>query len=136
MTLLDKRDDDLTVALRWSARLLGLVATILFAELVINWGPGVILALPWGRPTGMPLFVALVLAVAGVMVAWRWETIGGALALAGSLAILLSVYLSSGTVKLPVAFLLAMPLLLAGVLYLACSGCAAASSRFGRSASR
>lgn len=107
--------------MRWIARLVGLFACGLFALFIVESGVRVLTALSWSDLRGVPLFLALVLAIAGVLVAWRRETIGGALSLAGGLMILALVYLASGSGMAFTAFLLALPLLITGTLHLACS---------------
>ncbi|MFC2046614.1 hypothetical protein ACFLTC_03735, partial [Chloroflexota bacterium] len=74
--------------------------------------------LTWTSPLGMPLLVALAVAVAGVLIAWRWEMAGGAMALLGGLGIMGLVYAGSGPESLLAALLLAFPMLVAGVLFL------------------
>jgi hypothetical protein len=65
--------------------------------------------------------VALLLAVAGVVAAWRCELSGEVLAIAGSVAIVLLVALGSGLDGLVPAVVFVTPLVLAGLLYLGCS---------------
>jgi hypothetical protein len=68
-----------------------------------NHGAKVIPALAWGDPQGVPLSAVLVAAVSGVLVAWRWELLGGLLALLG------------GTDMIVGAIVLTLPLALAGI---------------------
>jgi len=66
------------------------------------------------------MMIALLVAVAGVVAAWRWELGGGVLAIAGSVAIVLLVVLGSGLDMLVPAVVFVAPLVLAGLLYLGC----------------
>ena len=113
--------NDLVAGMRWVARLVGLFACGLFALFCVESGAQVLSTLSWSNLRGMPLFLALTLAIAGVLVAWRREAIGGVMSLAGGLMMLALVYLASGSGMTFTAFLLALPLLFAGALYLACS---------------
>jgi hypothetical protein len=108
-----------TSVMRWSARLLALVAAGLFGYFAVEFGARVFPTLSWG-PQGVPLLVALFVALLGVLIAWRWELVGGMMAVAGALAIMGLVCLGSGGDMLFCALLFTLPLLLAGVLYLGC----------------
>lgn len=67
------------------------------------------------------MLLVLLVALAGVLIAWRWELVGGLLALAGALAIMGLVCAGSGTDMLFCSVLFTLPLVVAGVLYLGCS---------------
>jgi peptidoglycan/LPS O-acetylase OafA/YrhL len=103
---------------RWIARILGLIVVLLFLWFLAYAGAKVIPSLAWGDPQGVPLFAVLVAAVSGVLVAWRWELLGGLLALLGAAAIVVLVYAGGGTGSILGAILLALPLAVAGILYL------------------
>jgi hypothetical protein len=62
----------------------------------------------------------LAMATAGVLIAWRWEMIGGAMAVVSAIAIGGLVYLGSGSVVFPAALMASVPYFVAGVLFLAC----------------
>ncbi len=109
-----------TTSMRWVARLIGLAAAGLFVAFLVLSGALVFPALSWTDPQGVPLLVALVVAVAGVLVAWRWELTGALMTLGGALAIVALVCAGSGTDMLFCAFLFTLPLLVAGALYLGC----------------
>ena len=108
--------------LRWGARAVGLLATGLYLLFVVEFGAKVLSAISWDSPAGMPLFVALTLAVAGTVIAWRWEAIGGLMALLGGMAIAALTVLGRGPNMALAGFVQALPLLVAGTLYLACCG--------------
>lgn len=107
-------------AMRWLARALTLLATGLFAWFLVESGSRVFSELVWGEPQGVPLFVAILAALLGVLAAWRWELVGGLVAIAGSLAIVGLVIWGSGTDMLYSALWFAAPFLAAGGLYLVC----------------
>jgi hypothetical protein len=108
--------------LRWSARGVGLVATGLYLLFVVEFGAKVLSTISWNSPAGLPLLVALTLAVAGTIVAWRWAAIGGLMALLGGMSIVAMTVLGRGPNMALASFVLALPLLVAGTLYLACCG--------------
>ncbi|MFC2029500.1 hypothetical protein ACFLWA_02085 [Chloroflexota bacterium] len=120
MTDNEKSGNGWTGAMRWAARIVGLVAAGLFVAFLLVSGPRVLPALSWTSPQGIPLLFVLLIALAGVLIAWRWELVGGLLAVAGGLAIMGLVCAGSGIDMLYCAVLFTLPLLLAGVLYLAC----------------
>jgi hypothetical protein len=112
---------NLVMGMRCIAHSVGIFASALFVLFIVESGAQVLTALSWSNPRGVPLFLALLLAITGVLVAWRREAIGGAMSLAGGMMILALVYLSSGSGMTFTAFLLALPLLIAGTLHLACT---------------
>ena len=71
MTTDSQTNDSLTKVLRWSARVVGLLAVGLFVLFLVESGPRIIPALSWTEPRGVPLLVAMVVAAVGVLVAWR-----------------------------------------------------------------
>ena len=120
MTNVEKTNNGWTTAMRWVARLVGLVAAGLFVLFAVELGAKILPALPWTDPQGMPLLIVLLAALAGVLVAWRWELLGGILTFAGALGIMALVCTGSGADMLYCAFLFAAPLLLVGALLLGC----------------
>jgi peptidoglycan/LPS O-acetylase OafA/YrhL len=119
MTEVKQKKNGETKAMRWIARILALVAVGLFVFFAVEMGAKVFPTLSWG-PQGIPLLVALVVALAGVLIAWRWELVGGVMTVAGVAAIIALVCLGSGSDMFYCAFLFTLPLLLAGGLFLAC----------------
>lgn len=120
MTRLQRTGDGLTKGVRWSARLVGLLAASLFLEFIMRKGAKIVPGLSWSSPIGMPLFVALVMAVAGGLIGWRWEAIGGTMAVVGAVAFVALAYIGLGPGIVPAALMLTLPLFVAGFLYLAC----------------
>ena len=76
-------------------------------------------ALGWS-PQGIPLLIGLAVGLVGLLIAWRWELVGGVMAVAGAAGTMALVCLGSGTDMLYCAFLFTAPILVAGALYLAC----------------
>jgi hypothetical protein len=58
--------------------------------------------------------------MAGLLLAWRWEALGGLLAVGGALLILALVFAGSGPTMVLGALFFTLPLLTAGCLYLGC----------------
>ena len=120
MTAIRKRGSGWTTAMRWLARLLAVASLGLFVLFAVECGPTALASLSWSSPQGMPLLVALLVALAGVVIAWRWELVGGALAVGGAVAIMALVCAGSGFELFRCALLFTAPLLLAGALYMGC----------------
>lgn len=120
MAKTQKCDNGWTTAMRWAARVLALIAVGLFVYFAVEFGAKVFPALAWTSLQGIPLLIALVLALAGVVIAWRWELIGGMIAVGCSTAIIALVCAGSGLDMLLCAFYFTLPILLAGALYLSC----------------
>jgi hypothetical protein len=64
--------------------------------------------------------LGLGVAILGGLIAWKWELIGGLMAVAGAVLVMALVCAGSGLDMLFCAFLFTLPLLVAGGLYLAC----------------
>ena len=120
METLQKPDNIVTGGLRWTARANSLLVTGLFLLYLVQSGALVIPALSWSSLRGMPMLSALALAVAGTIIAWKCEMIGGCLTLVGAVAVLALAYLASGPGLLLTASFLSLPLVVSGILYLAC----------------
>ena len=111
--------NDWTTGIRWAARLIGLLALGLFVAFVIMSGPSVFASISLTSLQGLPLLIALLLALGGVLVAWRRELVGGIMTIVGSAAIIGLVCLGSGADMFLCSLFFTLPLLVAGVLYLA-----------------
>jgi hypothetical protein len=109
-----------TGLMRWTARILALIAGGLFVFFAVEFGAKVLSGLSWTSPQGLPLLLGLLVAILGALIAWRWELVGGMMAVAGALIVMALVCAGSGVDMLFCAFLFTAPLLLAGGLYLAC----------------
>jgi hypothetical protein len=106
--------------MRWTARLLGLLAIALFALFIYMSGAQVLPALSWTDPQGMPLMLFLVIALAGVLLAWRWQLVGGLMTTGGAAAIIALVCGGSGFDMFLCGLFFTLPLLVTGALHLGC----------------
>lgn len=129
MTEKQKAGNGSASAMRWGARILGLLALGLFVAFLATSGGSVLSALSWTSPQGIPLLLVLLVAIAGVFIAWRWELVGGVLAVLGAFAIMGLVCAGSGADMLPCAVMFTLPLLIAGALYLGCCAKARVTSQ-------
>ena len=120
MTAAHRKAGRLTQLLRWSARGIGTLATGLYLLFLIESGARVIPALAWSDLRGLPLFLALTVSVAGILIAWRWETLGSALTIIGAVAIIALACASPGHARLLESVILTLPLFATGVLTLTC----------------
>jgi hypothetical protein len=121
MTTVRRIDDSLTKGIRWIARALGMLATGLFLLFVVSSGASIFPTLSWVSPRGMPLLVVLVVTVLGVLIAWRWEITGGAMAVLGACALSALVFWGAGRSRLSTSLMISLPFFTAGVLFLTCS---------------
>lgn len=120
MTHMQQAGNGWTKTMRWTARIVGLIAVGLFVAFLAISAGTVFASLSWFSWQGLPLLVALVAAIAGVLVAWRWELIGGAMTSIGALAIIGLVCLGSGADMFLCSLFFTLPLLVSGALYLGC----------------
>ncbi|MFC2046498.1 hypothetical protein ACFLTC_03140 [Chloroflexota bacterium] len=120
MTADRKEGNGWTKAMRGLARLLALIAGGLMILFVVETGPKALAELPWGSPQGMPLLLGVLVALVGVLLAWRWELIGGVMAVGGAVAVMALACAGSGFQLFRCALLFTAPFLMAGALYLGC----------------
>jgi hypothetical protein len=106
--------------MRWAGRIIGLIAVGLFLLFFVETGARILPELTWSNPQGIPLLLAMIVAVAGVLVGWILELIGGLMTLIGAVAIPVLVLLGSGPTLLLAALILSMPLFVCGGLCLGC----------------
>jgi hypothetical protein len=83
--------------LRWSACALSLLLVTLFVALVIGEGPPPL----WPLSVHTLLFCLLILCFAGLLIAWRWELVGGLISLAGIAGFYLVHFINSGFEAFP-----------------------------------
>jgi len=112
--------DGWTTAIRWVARLLAVLVVLLFVWFLVESGPRLWQSLAWDQVQGVPVLAALLVALTGVVLAWRWELLGGLVTLLGSLAVVALVVAGSGLDMIYAALLFTAPLLVAAALYLGC----------------
>lgn len=100
--------------LRQFARGLGLGAsgTFLFAAIVSGMS---------STPMPPPLLILLMLAIASVLLAFRWEGIGGMGAITASVGLGIFVYANAGHNQLVAASVYSAPFLFSGILFVICS---------------
>ena len=104
--------------IRWAARISGVLVIVVFLFILI---------LAFTNEDGIhaqavPEIILLMIAIAGVGIAWRWERVGGGLLVASAVALGLSIcqsYPIFGPVGLLLVLLIYTPLpLFSGVLFL------------------
>jgi hypothetical protein len=102
---------DLEVGLRWAARLLAAIIVSLVVVVLIGEGFD-LLKLKGLEPVEMAFFW---IACIGMVVAWRWQVIGGALSLGGMILFFIVEFtIRGGLTKAPFLYLMLLP----GILFL------------------
>lgn len=120
MTTVQSAGDQVTQGVRWLARILGLWASSLFLLFAVSASAEIYPKLSWASLRGMPLFIVLAATALGVLIAWRWEMLGGAIAVIGAFAQSALVFLGSGRAMFTTALLVISPFFVAGILFLTC----------------
>ncbi len=120
MTQVQKAENGWTQTMRWTARIVGLIAVGLFVAFLVVSGKTVFSTFSWLSWQGLPVLIALLAAIMGVIVAWRWELVGGTMTIVGALAIIGLVCLGSGGDMFLCSLFFTLPLLASGALYLGC----------------
>jgi hypothetical protein len=108
-------------SMRWMARLLSLAVNSVFLFILI------LAATNEDKPQGPAITVLALLAavIVASFAAWRWERVGGALAVAGGLCLAAAAYSASqifglGSAGLLSTFLYGAPFVLVGMLFWVC----------------
>jgi hypothetical protein len=104
--------------LRWTALLVALLASGPFITFLLFRSGEVLPNLSWRAPNHMPLFLAWLAILAGFLIAWRWERIGGLVMAVSAIAVGVLAYLGCGPSELLTCCLVAGPYLLSGLLLL------------------
>ncbi|MGD8967527.1 MAG: hypothetical protein PVI07_08465 [Anaerolineae bacterium] len=107
-------------SVRWIARLLALLVSGPFVYFLLFRSGEVVPNLSWRAPNQMPLFLAWLAVIAGILLSWRWEMIGGLLTAVSAIAIGVLAYAGCGSGELLTCALVAGPYLLSGLLLLGC----------------
>jgi hypothetical protein len=105
---------------RWVARILALLVSGPFIYFLLFKSGEVVPELSWSAPNQMPLFVAWLAVVVGILMSWRWEMAGGLLTAASAILIGVFGYLGCGSGELLTCLIVAGPYLLSGLLLLGC----------------
>ena len=121
MTETRERGNGWATSMRWVARLLAVASVGLFVLFAVECGPLALASLSWSNPKGMPLLLILLVALAGVLIAWRRELLGATMAAGGAAGIVLLVCAGSGFALLRCVLLFTSPFLLASALYVGSS---------------
>lgn len=99
---------------RWLARGIGLVASSIFMFAAIVSGIS-------QYPMPQLMLLLLVLNVAGVIIALRWERVGGIIVMVASVGLGAFVYTNAERNQLLAASIYGLPYFIAGILFLICS---------------
>jgi hypothetical protein len=110
----------LIAGLRWTAILLALLASGPFITFLLFRAGGVLPNLSWRAPNHMPLFLAWLAVMAGILVSLHWEMIGGLVMATSGIAVGVLGYLGCGSGELLTCTLVAGPYLVSGLLLLGC----------------
>ena len=120
MTTAQQTGDVLTYVMRGIALAFGLLANRPFLLFLISSGAKTCSKLSWSRPNEMPLFIVLTTATVGFVIAWRYEMIGGTIAVVCAIAVSALVYFGSGRAVFSTALMISLPFFIAGLLFLIC----------------
>jgi hypothetical protein len=105
---------------RWIARLLALLVSGPFIYFLLFRSGEVVPNLSWRAPNQMPLFLAWLAVIVGILVSFRSEMIGGLVTAVSAMAIGVLAYAGCGSGELLTCSLVAGPYLLSGLLLLGC----------------
>ena len=101
---------------RWSARILGLLVAIFF--LVIGIGES------FSEPftlTGVGVAILFGWATASMLIAWRWERLGGFLGILAAIALSIFIAITAGRNKAAAALLIPLPFVMIAAGFLVAS---------------
>jgi len=105
---------------RWSARVLALLVSAPFFYFLLFRSGEVVPGLSWTAANQMPLFLAWLAVIAGILMSWRWQMAGGLVTAVSAIAVGALAYAGCGASELPTCMVVAVPYLLSGLLLLGC----------------
>jgi len=105
---------------RWGARILALLVSGPFIYFLLFRSGEVVPALSWSDVNQLPLFVAWLAVIVGILMSWRWEMAGGLLTAASAILVGVFGYLGCGSSELLTCAVVAVPYFLSGLLLLGC----------------
>jgi hypothetical protein len=105
---------------RWGARILALLVSGPFIYFLLFKSGEVMSALSWSDLNQLPLFVAWLAVIVGILMSWRWEMVGGLLTATSAILIGVFGYLGCGSSELLTCAVVAVPYFLSGLLLLGC----------------
>jgi hypothetical protein len=105
---------------RWAARLLALLVSVPFLYFLLFRSIEVVPSLSWRAPNQMPLFAAWLAVIAGILMSWRWQMIGGLVTAVSAIAVGVLGYVGCGAEEISTCLVIAVPYLLSGLLLLGC----------------
>lgn len=112
--------DELTGAVRTVARAMGLLASAPIAIFFLYASTEQWTELSWSSALGIPLLIALAMAVVSVLIAWHSELVGGVLTVVCAIAVGALVHHNSGPGLFPLVMLNILPYSLIGLLLFVC----------------
>lgn len=107
-------------AVRWVARVLALLISLPFLYFLFFRSGEVLPRLSWSAPNEMPLFLAWLVVVAGILISLRWELVGGLLTAVAAILVGVLGYAGCGSDEIATCMVVAVPYLLSGALLLSC----------------
>ncbi len=106
--------------LRWVARVLALLVSLPFLYFLFFRSGEVLPRLSWSAPNEMPLFLAWLVVVAGILISWRWELVGGLMTAGAAILVGILGYAGCGADEVTTCLVVAVPYFLSGALLLGC----------------
>ncbi len=106
--------------LRYFARVVGILALLTGILYMRNVLTGSFMASSFESATINPttLFTLILIATLGLLIAWRWEQIGGFIATVTAIAVGIIIYTTFTEGRLLAAFVFSSPFAIGGILYL------------------
>ncbi|MGD2103596.1 MAG: hypothetical protein PVJ55_00590 [Anaerolineae bacterium] len=107
-------------SLAWAARALGVLVSGPFVYFLLFRSSQVVPNLSWRAPNQLPLLFAWIAVLTGVVLAWRWEMIGGTVTAVSAVLVVALGYLGCGADELLTCTVVAGPYLLTGLVLIGC----------------
>ena len=105
---------------RWIARLLALLVSGPFIYFIIFRSGQVVPDLSWRAANEMPLFLAWLAVIVGILLSWRWQMIGGLVTAMSAIAIGVLAHAGCGAKELTTCLVVSVPYFLSGLLLIGC----------------
>ncbi len=108
-------DNRKTKWMRWIARIIGSLAAAFF--LLVSIGEIIFVHAEW-TAEGAVLGSLVLFAITSIVIAWRWEGIGGTAAILAGIALGVFAYITAGHNNLWIMLFISLPYVIPGILFL------------------
>jgi hypothetical protein len=115
MPLIQKGGDRTVKIMRWTARIITILVITYSLMMLIGYA----IDDPYSANNDFPWFIFVLFPTfIGMILAWKWENIGGILMILGGICLAITVFITAGHNQIPAALLISSPFFFTGILFI------------------